>query len=100
MLPEKTFANDVVMVTGGGTGIGRAIAVEFARLGAAVAIASRKEEHRAHGVAAVNEVGGRGIGVALDVRDPDAHTAGIGRIGADGGRGPIRSRRTSAPSRT
>jgi len=71
MLPEKTFAGDVVMVTGGGTGLGRAIATEFARLGAGVAIASRREEHRDAGVAAVESVGGRGAGVALDVRDPE-----------------------------
>jgi NAD(P)-dependent dehydrogenase (short-subunit alcohol dehydrogenase family) len=37
-------------VTGGGTGLGKAMAVEFARLGAAVAIASRDEAHRARGV--------------------------------------------------
>lgn len=72
MLPPKTFDGEVVVVTGGGTGLGRAIAVEFGRLGAAVAIASRKEEHRAQGVAAVEEVGARAAGVSLDVRDAEA----------------------------
>ena len=48
MLPADTFAGDVVVVTGGGTGIGKAIAVEFGRLGAGVAIASRSEIGRAH----------------------------------------------------
>jgi len=71
MLPPGTFDGDVVVVTGGGTGLGRAIAVEFGRLGAAVAIASRKEEHRAQGVEAVEAVGARAAGVALDVRDAD-----------------------------
>jgi NAD(P)-dependent dehydrogenase (short-subunit alcohol dehydrogenase family) len=80
MLPEKTFANDVIVVTGGGTGIGKAIAVEFGRLGAGVAIASRKEEHRARGVAAVEEAGGRAAGVEVDVRDPDAIAAAFDRI--------------------
>ena len=72
MLPLGTYDGQVVVVTGGGTGLGKAIAVEFARLGAAVVIASRSEEHQASGVAAVEEAGGRGLGVALDIRDPEA----------------------------
>ena len=52
-LPAGTFDGQAVIVTGGGTGLGKAIAVEFGRLGAAVAILSRSEEHRPKGVAAV-----------------------------------------------
>jgi NAD(P)-dependent dehydrogenase (short-subunit alcohol dehydrogenase family) len=59
-------------VTGGGTGLGRAIATEFARLGASVAVASRDPEHRASGMAAIEAAGGKGLGVECDVRDPDA----------------------------
>jgi NAD(P)-dependent dehydrogenase (short-subunit alcohol dehydrogenase family) len=69
-LPPGTYADRVVVVTGGGTGLGKAIACEFARLGAAVGIVSRGEEHRAAGVAAVEAAGGHGVGVAGDVRDP------------------------------
>ncbi|MGQ5700564.1 SDR family oxidoreductase [Sandaracinobacteroides sp. A072] len=72
MLPEGTFANDVAIITGGGSGIGKGIAAEFGRLGGAVAIASRDPDKRARGVAAVEEAGGRAIGVQLDVRDPEA----------------------------
>jgi NAD(P)-dependent dehydrogenase (short-subunit alcohol dehydrogenase family) len=71
-LPEGTFDGETVVVTGGGTGLGRAIAVEFARLGARIAVLSRAEEHRAAGVAAVKEVGSRAIGVACDIRRPEA----------------------------
>jgi NAD(P)-dependent dehydrogenase (short-subunit alcohol dehydrogenase family) len=70
MLPAGTYDGDVVVVTGGGTGLGRAMAVEFARLGAGVAIVSRDPEHQAAGVAAVEEAGGTGFGVGADVRDP------------------------------
>jgi len=70
-LPPGTFSDQVVVVTGGGTGLGKAIAIEFARLGAAVAILSRDETHRAAGVAAVEELGAKAFATACDVRDPE-----------------------------
>lgn len=72
MLPPGTFANDVVMVTGGGTGLGRAIATEFGRLGAAVAIVSRSPNHQQAGVRDVEAAGGRAMAFTADIRDPTA----------------------------
>ena len=69
-LPAGTYDGQVVIVTGGGTGLGKAIATEFARLGASVAILSRDEAHRAAGQAAVEEAGGRGLATRCDIRDP------------------------------
>ena len=71
MLPAGTYAGTTVIVTGGGTGLGRALAVAFARLGAAVGVVSRAEDHRAVGVAAVEAVGGRAVGAPADVREAD-----------------------------
>jgi NAD(P)-dependent dehydrogenase (short-subunit alcohol dehydrogenase family) len=82
MLPEGTYDGRTVLVTGGGTGLGKAIAVEFGRLGARVAIASRDAEHRAAGVAAVESAGGVAAGVELDVRDPDAVSAAYDAVEA------------------
>ena len=73
-LPPGTFGGQVVVVTGGGTGLGKAIAVEFARLGAAVAILSRDEEHRRAGVAAVERAGGKAFATACDIRDHEQVT--------------------------
>lgn len=71
MLPPGTFSGQVVMITGGGTGLGKAMAVEFARLGALVAIVSRDEAHRQSGVNAVAEAGSRAIAIPMDVRSAE-----------------------------
>jgi len=70
-LPEATYAGSCVFVTGGGTGLGKAVATEFARLGADVVIASRKMEHLAAGRDAIEELGAGALGVACDIRDPE-----------------------------
>ena len=46
-----------MFITGAGTGLGKAIASEFARLGAAIVIASRKPEHLDAGREAITELG-------------------------------------------
>ncbi|HJP65703.1 MAG TPA: SDR family oxidoreductase [Actinomycetota bacterium] len=79
-LPEGTFASSVALVTGGGTGLGKAIAVEFARLGAAVAVVSRSPEHLAAGQQAVEGVGARGFSIACDIRDPEQVTAAFDAV--------------------
>jgi len=68
-LTEGTFDGTVVAVTGGGTGLGKAIAVEFARLGATIAIISRDPEHHKAGIEAVHEAGGHAFGESCDIRD-------------------------------
>jgi NAD(P)-dependent dehydrogenase (short-subunit alcohol dehydrogenase family) len=75
MLPGGTYDGTTVLVTGGGTGIGRAIATEFGRLGASVVVLSRDEGHRAKGIASVEAVGGKAIGLAADVRKPEEISA-------------------------
>ena len=71
-LPADTFADDVVLITGGGTGLGKAMAEGFARLGARVVVASRSAEHLAKGVAAVEAVGGKAVAIHMDVRSAES----------------------------
>lgn len=71
MLPADTFKGRTVYVTGGGTGLGKAIALEFARAGANVAVASRNAEHMAQGVAAIEALGARAMATRVDIREPE-----------------------------
>jgi NAD(P)-dependent dehydrogenase (short-subunit alcohol dehydrogenase family) len=80
-LPAGTFDGAVALVTGGGTGLGKAIAVEFARLGAAVAILSRNPEHLARGVEAIEATGARALALQADVRQPDQIAAAFDTLG-------------------
>jgi citronellol/citronellal dehydrogenase len=58
----------VILVTGGGTGLGRAAALELVACGGQVVIAGRREEVLA---ATAEELGEAGSYVAGDVREPD-----------------------------
>ena len=59
-----------VAVTGGTTGIGRAIAILLAGEGASVFICGRDEQHLADALKRINEVG-KGYGVAFDLARPE-----------------------------
>src|SRR4051812_7499262 len=69
------LAGHVAIVTGGATGIGRAIARGFARLGAELCIASRKADVIERAAAELSAATGRDVlGVVADVRNPDDAT--------------------------
>src|SRR5262245_39722402 len=70
---DQPLANKVALVTGGGSGIGRATAIRLARMGAAVAVSGRREAPLRATVAAIEAGGGRALAVAGDVsRETDA----------------------------
>src|SRR4051794_1252426 len=74
-LRPDTFEGTCVFVTGGGTGLGKAIATEFARLGASIVIASRKDEHLAAGREAMDALGAPVTVTTCDIRDPESVAA-------------------------
>lgn len=78
----------VVIVTGGGRGIGAAIALAAARDGFAVAVNYARDAQAAGGVvAAIEAAGGRAVAIQADVGDP----ADVARLFADAERllGPV-----------
>ena len=68
----KALNGQVAIVTGGGRGIGRAIALGLAKAGASVAIVARSEDQLAETVMEITQLGSRAISVAADVSDPAA----------------------------
>lgn len=65
------------LITGGGSGIGLAIAQALSGAGARVVLASRKIDRVSAAAAAIRAQGGQAIGVAADVREPEAVQAAV-----------------------
>jgi NAD(P)-dependent dehydrogenase (short-subunit alcohol dehydrogenase family) len=68
MLPEGSLRERVVLVTGGGSGLGRAMALELGRLGAKVAVLGRRRHVLEETVAELEHA----VAVPADVREPNA----------------------------
>ncbi|MCS3858857.1 SDR family oxidoreductase [Salinibacter ruber] len=66
------LADQHIVVTGGGTGLGRAMALRFADLGAAVTINGRRPDPLAETVRDIEEAGGAAEGIQCNVRDYEA----------------------------
>ncbi|QNE13836.1 SDR family NAD(P)-dependent oxidoreductase [Pseudarthrobacter sp. NBSH8] len=83
----KALAGQVVLITGGGTGIGRATALAMAGCGAKLVLAGRREVLLKETAELVRRSGSEAIAVAGDIREPehatelvDAALAAFGRI--------------------
>ena len=76
----------VAIVTGSGQGIGRAIAIAFAREGAAVAIATRTAAHGEETLRLIEAEGGKVIFRQVDIADHEATRAVVGEAAAVFGR--------------
>ena len=70
MFASPVLTGQTAIVTGGGTGIGLAVARALGKLGATVAIASRNSEHLAAGANQLAADGTSALQVQVDVRDP------------------------------
>ena len=82
----NVLSEQVAVVTGAGRGIGRAIALRFAKAGAHVACVSRTAENAEKVAGEIRSTGAKAWSYAVDVADPKAVTAAAEKILAEAGR--------------
>jgi NAD(P)-dependent dehydrogenase (short-subunit alcohol dehydrogenase family) len=92
MEPFEPFRNDLlagktVVITGGGTGLGRSMALRMGGLGARIGLLGRRPEPLEQTAAEVRAGGGQAAAVPCDVRDPAAVKAAFDRV--EGELGPV-----------
>jgi 3-oxoacyl-[acyl-carrier protein] reductase len=81
------LADKVALITGGGTGMGRATALMFAREGASVAVNySRSRDEAEKVVAQIRAAGGKAIAIQADVANEAEVTAMVQRVQEEFGR--------------
>jgi len=83
VLAASIFRGRVVVITGGGTGLGREVALSFASLGADVVIAGRTPESLDAVKVVVEKLGSRCMAVPTNIRDIDQVDALRDRVYAD-----------------
>ena len=66
---QRPLAGQVAIITGGGRGIGREIAIAYAEAGASVCVTARTSAEIDKVAAEISEVGGRSLAVTCDVSD-------------------------------
>jgi NAD(P)-dependent dehydrogenase (short-subunit alcohol dehydrogenase family) len=79
-LRSDAHRGTVALITGGGTGVGRATALEFARTGARVAVCGRRPEPLEATRAEIEAAGGECLAVQCDIRDPEMVQQLVGRV--------------------
>ncbi|AOS98116.1 3-oxoacyl-[acyl-carrier-protein] reductase FabG [Microbulbifer aggregans] len=87
-LHPESFSGQTIIVTGGGSGIGRCIAHEVASLGGHPVLIGRTEEKLAAVTDEIQSDGGNCSHYSLDIRDEDAVVATVAQVVK--ARGPIR----------
>jgi NAD(P)-dependent dehydrogenase (short-subunit alcohol dehydrogenase family) len=74
------FADKVVWITGASSGIGRCLALEFAKQGANVAVSARRVERLTEVVKEIEQLGRKAVAVPCDVTDEQAVKAAVEQV--------------------
>jgi NADP-dependent 3-hydroxy acid dehydrogenase YdfG len=77
---QQDVAPEVVVVTGASAGVGRAIAVSFAKRGARLGLLARGREGLEGAKREVESAGGRALAIPIDVSNPDAVEAAAQQV--------------------
>jgi NAD(P)-dependent dehydrogenase (short-subunit alcohol dehydrogenase family) len=80
------YAGKTVWITGGGSGLGRSMAVAFAREGADVCVIGRRQEALDETAELIAREGGTAFGISCDLRDPGLVERTVAEIRARTGR--------------
>jgi len=87
MFQADVLAGRTILVTGGGTGLGRAMTLRFAELGAKVAVVGRRTAPLEETVGLARERGAAAAWASVDVRDAAAVKAAVDEV--EGALGPV-----------
>ena len=71
MFETELLKGKSIIITGGGTGLGKSMATRFAELGADLVITSRRQNVIDETAEELRQYGGQVLAVSCDVRDPD-----------------------------
>lgn len=85
-MSDLRFHDKVILITGAGTGMGRAAALRLAREGARLVLVGRRAEPIQSLEAAIHAEGGRALSIACDIADRSSVQGMVGQIRSECGR--------------
>ena len=80
MFQTDLLSDQHILVTGGGTGLGRAMALRYSELGAKLSIIGRREGPLESTVAEIAKHGSKAAWASCDVRDPERVNAAVDEL--------------------
>lgn len=80
---KDLLAGKTTVITGGGSGLGRSMALRLGALGAKIAVLGRRPAPLEETAEAIRAAGGTAVGVSCDIREPQAIAAAFDAVEAE-----------------